>query len=168
MAGKQVDLGIKLGRIDGPDKRKEGESSKKTTAVTFFAGGKNGKEAFVNAVNPGSQSAQQYPINFTPVPPATQVQQSRPPSLRAPQPAQQLPTQQVQRGDAMQTRQRRQFTPLPIPLSQDMIEKNEISFNAVKPPNVQTNPLPDHGSASGPTVNMIGAHLLQKNETKEE
>ncbi|PKI41850.1 hypothetical protein CRG98_037755 [Punica granatum] len=45
---------------------------------------------------------------------------------------------------------------------QDMIEKNEISFNAVKPPTVQANPLPDHGSSSGPTVNMIGAYFLGK------
>ncbi|PKI45208.1 hypothetical protein CRG98_034386 [Punica granatum] len=55
MAGKQVDLGIKLGRIEGPDKRKEGESSRRTTVVESFADGKKGKEAFVNAVNPGRQ-----------------------------------------------------------------------------------------------------------------
>ncbi|PKI67121.1 hypothetical protein CRG98_012494 [Punica granatum] len=51
---------------------------------------------------------------------------------------------------------------------QDMIKKNEISFNAVKPSSVQANPLPDHGSSSGPTVNMIGAYFFGKDEIKEE
>ncbi|XP_031392154.1 uncharacterized protein LOC116204216 [Punica granatum] len=38
---------------------------------------------------------------------------------------------------------------------QEMIDTRQISFNEVKPPNVLTNPLPDHGSSSGPSINMI-------------
>ncbi|XP_031393571.1 uncharacterized protein LOC116205196 [Punica granatum] len=51
---------------------------------------------------------------------------------------------------------------------QELIDKKLLSFNEVKPPNVQTNPLPDHVSSSGPTVNMIGTYPLGKDKTKEE
>ncbi|PKI31479.1 hypothetical protein CRG98_048130, partial [Punica granatum] len=36
-----------------------------------------------------------------------------------------------------------------------MIDAKGLVFNAVKPPNVQANPLPDHGPAPGPSINMI-------------
>ncbi|PKI77384.1 hypothetical protein CRG98_002225, partial [Punica granatum] len=38
---------------------------------------------------------------------------------------------------------------------QEMIDAKELVFNAVRPPNVQANPLPDHGPARGPSINMI-------------
>ncbi|PKI56708.1 hypothetical protein CRG98_022900 [Punica granatum] len=38
---------------------------------------------------------------------------------------------------------------------QEMIDAKGLVFNAVKPPNVQANPLPDHGPAPGPSINMI-------------
>ncbi|PKI77697.1 hypothetical protein CRG98_001927 [Punica granatum] len=222
MAGKQVDLGIKLGRIEVLIKRKEGESPRKTTAVTSSAGSKMGKEASINAINPGRQGAQQYPINFTLAPPATQVytqppmqyqqpiyysvpsptlqhyahvppqiQQNRPPASRAPRSTQQAPAQQAYQ-QLLADRKIIRVAPAPnfnpvtqnqnlhcednqgapgyttdncwklMEKIQDMIEKNEISFNAVKPLNVQANPLPNHRSSSGPTVNMIGAYVLGK------
>ncbi|PKI74252.1 hypothetical protein CRG98_005373 [Punica granatum] len=51
---------------------------------------------------------------------------------------------------------------------QALIDKKLLLFNGVKPPNVQINPLPDHGSSSGSTINMIGAYSLKKDEIKEE
>ncbi|PKI52182.1 hypothetical protein CRG98_027425 [Punica granatum] len=71
MAGKQVDLGIKLGRLEGPAKKGEGESSRKTAVVAAPTNGRRGKEASVNAVNLGHPGSQQYSVNFTPTPPAT-------------------------------------------------------------------------------------------------
>ncbi|PKI36981.1 hypothetical protein CRG98_042628 [Punica granatum] len=41
-------------------------------------------------------------------------------------------------------------------------------FNAVKPPNVQSNPLPDHGSSLGPNINMIGVCAIGEYETGQE
>ncbi|XP_031392172.1 uncharacterized protein C6orf132-like [Punica granatum] len=38
---------------------------------------------------------------------------------------------------------------------QKRIDSNRLTFNAVRPPNVQANPLPDHGPSSGPSINMI-------------
>ncbi|XP_031402594.1 uncharacterized protein LOC116212163 [Punica granatum] len=38
---------------------------------------------------------------------------------------------------------------------QKRIDSNRLTFNAVKPPNVQDNPLPDHRPSSGPSINMI-------------
>ncbi|PKI76916.1 hypothetical protein CRG98_002703 [Punica granatum] len=38
---------------------------------------------------------------------------------------------------------------------QEMIEKNQLFFNEVKPPNVQASPLPDHGSSSDAAINLI-------------
>ncbi|XP_031374077.1 uncharacterized protein LOC116188735 [Punica granatum] len=261
--GKKLDIGIKLGKIEGPAEKKEGESSKR--AATGTTGNRRGKDTSVNAVNSGHQAPQQYSISYTPAPPATQayappsvhyqqqppmqqayysappasfpspvpqqyahnyapapppIQQSRPPASRTPQPAQRAPTPQDQLGIATQTR-RKQFTPLPAPLShiyrqllagnkirsiapnpdfdptiqdqsrrceyhqgapghttdncwklreriQQMIDDKQLTFNAVKPPNVQSNPLPDHGSSSGPSINMIGICAIGEYETEQE
>ncbi|PKI78505.1 hypothetical protein CRG98_001145 [Punica granatum] len=57
--------GIKLGRIEDPFKKKEGESSKKIATGASTTGGKKGKESSVNAVNPGHQGSQQYAMSFT-------------------------------------------------------------------------------------------------------
>ncbi|PKI75684.1 hypothetical protein CRG98_003944 [Punica granatum] len=58
---------------------------------------------------------QQYAQNYAPAPP--QTPQYKPPASRTPQPTQQAPAPQGQQGGATQTRQRKQFTPLPVPLS---------------------------------------------------
>ncbi|XP_031394201.1 uncharacterized protein LOC116205692 [Punica granatum] len=160
-ARKKLDIGVKLGKIEGPAEKKEGESSKKAATGTPSAGNRRGRDAFVNAVKSGRQAPQQYSINYTPAPPATQayapppmhyqqqlpaqqvyyfaspasfpsavpqqyahnydpapppIQQSRPPASRTPQPVQRAPAPQDQQGIATQTR-RKQFTPLPAPLS---------------------------------------------------
>ncbi|PKI58086.1 hypothetical protein CRG98_021513 [Punica granatum] len=64
MAGKQVDLGIKLRRLEGSTKKGEGESSRRTTAAAAPTSGRRGKDISVNAVNPGHQGSQQYVVNF--------------------------------------------------------------------------------------------------------
>ncbi|XP_031378311.1 uncharacterized protein LOC116193702 [Punica granatum] len=51
---------------------------------------------------------------------------------------------------------------------QQMIDDKQLTFNAVKPPNVQSNPLPDHGSSSGPSINMIGVCAIGEYETGQE
>ncbi|XP_031405688.1 uncharacterized protein LOC116214420 [Punica granatum] len=210
MAGKQVDLSIKLGRLEGPTKKGEGESSRKTASAATPTGGRRIKEASVNAVNVGHNAPQQY---STP--------QYRPPASRTPQRTQQAPAPQGQQGGAMQARQPIQFTPLPTPLShicrqllagnmirrtvpgpsfvpanqdqslryeyhsgapghttdncwklreevQKLINSKKISFNAIRPPNVQANPLPDHGSSSGPTINMISICTMREDESQQE
>ncbi|PKI51092.1 hypothetical protein CRG98_028521 [Punica granatum] len=52
--GKKLDVGVKLGRIEGPSKKKDGESSKKQTAGTS----RKGKDATIGTVNPGRQNPQ--------------------------------------------------------------------------------------------------------------
>ncbi|PKI66883.1 hypothetical protein CRG98_012749 [Punica granatum] len=64
-AGKKLDMGIKLGRIEGLTKKKEEEAPKRHTASTS----KRAKDVTVNAVNPGRQSPQQFSMNYTPPPP---------------------------------------------------------------------------------------------------
>ncbi|PKI53188.1 hypothetical protein CRG98_026429 [Punica granatum] len=51
---------------------------------------------------------------------------------------------------------------------QEMIDARQISFNEVKPPNVRANPLPDHGSSSGPSVNMISIATIGENEATQK
>ncbi|PKI77652.1 hypothetical protein CRG98_001990 [Punica granatum] len=36
-----------------------------------------------------------------------------------------------------------------------MIDAKKLVFNAVRSPNVQANPFPDHGPAQGSSINMI-------------
>ncbi|PKI58420.1 hypothetical protein CRG98_021178 [Punica granatum] len=163
-AGKKLDMGIKLGRIEGPTRKKEGETSK-TTAGASFTGGKKGKETSVNS---GRQSSQSYFVNFTPTPPPrqhipAQAQPNRTPASRPPQLAQRAPAPQTQQGSRIQSKSRPQYPPL-----LEMIYKNKLSFNEIRPANVQANPLPDHGSSSGQIVNMIVAYFLGEESTREE
>ncbi|PKI72103.1 hypothetical protein CRG98_007490 [Punica granatum] len=49
---------------------------------------------------------------------------------------------------------------------QEMIDTSQISFNEVKPPNVYANPFPDHGSSSGPSVDMISIAAIGEDAQK--
>ncbi|PKI44259.1 hypothetical protein CRG98_035333 [Punica granatum] len=89
-AEKKLDMGIRLGRIEGPTGKKEGESSKKATVGTSFTGNKKGKDAFVNAVNPGYQAPQQFSISYTPAPSSAQPYAPPPAHHQQQHPAQQV------------------------------------------------------------------------------
>ncbi|PKI56661.1 hypothetical protein CRG98_022949 [Punica granatum] len=49
-----------------------------------------------------------------------------------------------------------------------MINAKEISFNEVNPPNVRANPLPDHGSSLGPSINMISIAAIGEEDDVQE
>ncbi|PKI74787.1 hypothetical protein CRG98_004805 [Punica granatum] len=217
MTGKQVDLGIKLGRIEGPTKKGEGESSRKTASAATPTGGRRSKEASVNAVNAGHNAPQQYSMSFTSAPSTTPAYAPLPSPYPSQHSAQPAPAPQGQQGGATQTRQRKQFTPMSAALShiyqqlitgkqiqpiapnsgfdptiqdrswhyeyhsgapghntdncwklrekiQQMIDEKKLVFNAARPPNVQANPFPDHGSSSGPTINMINVCTIREYE----
>ncbi|XP_031387171.1 altered inheritance of mitochondria protein 3-like [Punica granatum] len=51
---------------------------------------------------------------------------------------------------------------------QEMIDAKELVFNAVRLPNVQANPLPDHGSAPGPSINMITVCTSSEGEGEQD
>ncbi|PKI73247.1 hypothetical protein CRG98_006382 [Punica granatum] len=162
-AGKKLDMGIKLGRMEGPAGKGEGEPSKRTTVGVPSRGGRKGKETAVNVVNLGHPGAQHYSVNLTPAPTAVPAYFPPPPQhqpqsiyysappvlppmtsqpfvhhytpaptpspqprpsyityysvLRAPPPAQQGPASQGPQVGAAQYRSRKQYTPLPAPLS---------------------------------------------------
>ncbi|PKI71768.1 hypothetical protein CRG98_007834 [Punica granatum] len=48
------------------------------------------------------------------------------------------------------------------------IDSNRLTFNAVRPPNVQVNPLPDHRPSSGPSINMISICASGRDEEVQE
>ncbi|PKI40342.1 hypothetical protein CRG98_039271 [Punica granatum] len=52
-ARKKLDMGVKLGRIEGPSKKKDGETSKKQTAGTS----RRGKDTTIGVVNSGYQAS---------------------------------------------------------------------------------------------------------------
>ncbi|PKI40889.1 hypothetical protein CRG98_038730 [Punica granatum] len=51
---------------------------------------------------------------------------------------------------------------------QQMIDDKQLRFNAVRPPNVQANPLIDHGSSSRPNINMTSVCAIGEYETEQE
>ncbi|PKI59974.1 hypothetical protein CRG98_019641 [Punica granatum] len=51
---------------------------------------------------------------------------------------------------------------------QRSIDSNRLTFNAVRPPNVQANPLPDHRPSSGPSINMISICVSERDEEAQE
>ncbi|PKI73158.1 hypothetical protein CRG98_006445 [Punica granatum] len=61
-AGKKLDMGVKLGRIEGPSKKKDGETSKKQTAGTSG----RGKDTTIGPVNSGYQASQPISVDYTP------------------------------------------------------------------------------------------------------
>ncbi|PKI36469.1 hypothetical protein CRG98_043140 [Punica granatum] len=67
-AGKKLDLGIKLGRMEDPTNKRE-ESSKKVPATSSSSSGRRGKEITVNTVNAAQQAPQQYSMNYAATPP---------------------------------------------------------------------------------------------------
>ncbi|XP_031398421.1 uncharacterized protein LOC116208984 [Punica granatum] len=229
-AGKKLDIGIKLGKIEGRQAPQQYSISytpapPATQAYAppsiHYQQQPPAQQAYYSAP-PASfplPVPQQYAHNYASAPP--QTPQYRPPASRTPQPTQQAPAPQGQQGGATQNRQRKQFTPLPAPLSyiyrqllagnkirsiapnpdfdptiqdqsrrceyhqgapghttdncwklreriQQLIDDKQLTFNAVKPPNVQSNPLPDHGSSSGPSINMIGVCAIGEYETGQE
>ncbi|PKI31377.1 hypothetical protein CRG98_048233 [Punica granatum] len=48
-----------------------------------------------------------------------------------------------------------------------MIDAKELTFNAVRPPNVQANPLPDHGPSQGSFIKMISICALGEDESEQ-
>ncbi|PKI74808.1 hypothetical protein CRG98_004826, partial [Punica granatum] len=186
-AGKKLDLGIKLGRMEGPTGKGE-ESSKKHQPQSVY---------YSAPPVPPPMASQSFVHHYAPAPTPP-----RPSVSRAPPPAQQNPTSQGPQAGGTQYRSRKQHTPLPAPLShiyrqllvgdqirpispgpnfdpsvqdqskrceyyqgdncwrlrdeiQKRINSNRLTFNAVRPPNVQANPLLDHRPSSGPSINMI-------------
>ncbi|PKI38851.1 hypothetical protein CRG98_040751 [Punica granatum] len=137
---------------------------------------------------------QQYVHNYAPAPPS--AQQNRPPASRTPQPTQRAPAPKGQQllasglikpvalgpnfDLAAQNPNLRCEYHSGAPghtlnncwqlwdKIQELVEKNAIAFNAVKPPNVHANPFPDHGSSSGPTINMISICAKGEEESKEQ
>ncbi|PKI60711.1 hypothetical protein CRG98_018896 [Punica granatum] len=51
---------------------------------------------------------------------------------------------------------------------QRRIDSNRLTFNAVRPPNVQANPFPDHRPSSGPSINMISICVSERDEEAQE
>ncbi|PKI44914.1 hypothetical protein CRG98_034696 [Punica granatum] len=88
-AGKKLDLGIKLGRMEDPTNKGE-ESSKKVPVTSSSSSGRRGKEISVNTVNATQQASQQYSMNFTAAPPVVPSYAPHAPQYR-PQP----PTQPI-------------------------------------------------------------------------
>ncbi|PKI56099.1 hypothetical protein CRG98_023513 [Punica granatum] len=68
-AGKKLDMGVKLGRIEGSSRKKDGETSKKQTAGTS----RRGKDATIGIVNFGHQASQPISVDYTPALPTSQA-----------------------------------------------------------------------------------------------
>ncbi|PKI75390.1 hypothetical protein CRG98_004219 [Punica granatum] len=103
-AEKKLDLGIKLGKMEDPASKGE-ESSKKAPMAPSPSGGRRAKE-----VSPS---------------------QPRPPVSRAPPPAQQNPTSHGQQAGGTQSLPRKQYSPLPAPLSH--IYRQLLAGNQIQP-----------------------------------
>ncbi|PKI69498.1 hypothetical protein CRG98_010109 [Punica granatum] len=118
-AGKKLDFGIKLGRMEDPASRGE-ESSKKIPATPSSFGGKRGKESKHCEYHQGAQG---HTLNNC-----------------------------WRLRDEIQRR----------------IDSNRLTFNAVRPPNVQANPLPDHRPSSRPSINMIAVCVSGRDEDAQD
>ncbi|PKI58222.1 hypothetical protein CRG98_021393 [Punica granatum] len=60
--GKKLDVGVKLGRIEGPSRKKHGEASMRQIAGTS----RKIKDATVGAINSGHQASQPISVDYTP------------------------------------------------------------------------------------------------------
>ncbi|PKI61879.1 hypothetical protein CRG98_017777 [Punica granatum] len=173
-AGKKHDVGIKLGRIRGPTKKKEEEAPKKHTAAPVQNKAPTSRLPQPTQRTPASQAQQGNAApscqrkKFTSLPASlshiyrqliagNRIRSEAPyPNFDPTLQNQDIHCEFHQGAPGHTTdncwRLREKI--------QDMIDAKQISFNEIRPSNVQANPLPDHGSSSGPTVNMIGAYFL--------
>ncbi|PKI68880.1 hypothetical protein CRG98_010735 [Punica granatum] len=140
-------------RMEGPTSKGE-ESSKKAPATTTSSSGRKGKEISVNAVNPAHPTPQQYSIqpispgpNFDP----TTQDQSKHCEYHQGAPGHTLDNCWRLRDEI-----------------QKRIDNNRLTFNAVRPPNVQANPLPDHRPSSGSSINMITICTLGEDANEQD
>ncbi|PKI65467.1 hypothetical protein CRG98_014125 [Punica granatum] len=170
-AGKKHDMGIKLGRMEGPTNKGEGEPSRKTITGASSTGGRKSKETAVNIVNLGHSGVQLYSVNFAPTPRTTPLLVGDKIILVVPAPSfnpaaqnQDLRCEYHQGASGHTTKN---YWKLRDKI-QDMINENKIMFNAMKSPNVQTNPFPNHASSSGPTINLVDVCAQDADEYKEE
>ncbi|PKI53193.1 hypothetical protein CRG98_026394 [Punica granatum] len=67
-AGKKLDMGVKLGRIVGPSRKKDRETSKKQTVGTS----RRGKDTTIGTVNSERQTSQPISVDYTPAPQTSQ------------------------------------------------------------------------------------------------
>ncbi|PKI61734.1 hypothetical protein CRG98_017846 [Punica granatum] len=129
-AGKKLDMGVKLGIIEGPSRRKDGEASKRQTVGSS----KKGKDAIVGTVNSGHQASQPISVDYTPalqtsqayahlvhytqLYQAQQAYSSAPPTIIHPLPPQQYAPTQVQQGRAPASRSPQPTQRAPAPQAQ--------------------------------------------------
>ncbi|PKI57936.1 hypothetical protein CRG98_021685 [Punica granatum] len=172
-AGKKLDMGVKLGRIEGPSRKKDGEASKKHAAGTS----KKGKDATVGGqpklqtlhpisvdYTPSQHTSQAYahPVHYTQPYQVQQTYSPAPPAFIHPPPPQKYTPAQGAPGHTLDNCWRLRDK------IQEMINAKEISFNEGKPSNVRANPLPDHGSSSRPSINMISIAAIGKEDDVQE
>ncbi|PKI56403.1 hypothetical protein CRG98_023206 [Punica granatum] len=173
-ARKKLDLGIKLGRMEGPTIKGE-ESAKKTSATPTSSSGRRGKEVPPPQGQSGgavqSRPRRQYPS--LPVPLSHIYQQLRASDkigMVAPGPnfdptiqdrSKQCEYHRGALGHTLDNCWKLQER------IQEMIDAKELTFNAVRPPNVQANPLPDHGPSQGSSINMISICALGEDEGEQ-
>ncbi|PKI61318.1 hypothetical protein CRG98_018309 [Punica granatum] len=176
-AEKKLDLGIKLGRMEGPTNKGE-EPSKKASAMTTSSSGRMEKEVTVNAVNPAHPTPHGPHLHSacasisasTPYPTDLLLYTTASTPTYAPgsnfDPTTQDQSKQCEYhrgapGHTLDTcwRLRERI--------QEMIDAKELSFNAVRSPNVQANPLSDHGPARGPSINMISICALREGQSEQ-
>ncbi|XP_031392554.1 uncharacterized protein LOC116204550 [Punica granatum] len=67
--GNKLDMGVKLGKIDGPSRKKDGETSKKHIGGTS----KRGKDTTIGTINSGCQTSQPISVHYTPAPQTSQA-----------------------------------------------------------------------------------------------
>ncbi|PKI68501.1 hypothetical protein CRG98_011097 [Punica granatum] len=158
-AGKKLDLGIKLGRMEGPTDKRE-EPSKKATS--------QGPQVGTSQHRPRRQ--------YTPLPAplyhiyrqllaGNQIQSISPGLNFDPSVQDQSKHCKYHQGAPGHTldncwRLRDEI--------QRRIDSNRLTFNAVRPPNMQANPLPDHRPSSGPSINMISMCVSERDEEAQE
>ncbi|PKI49583.1 hypothetical protein CRG98_030039, partial [Punica granatum] len=138
-AGKKLDIGVKLGKIEGPAEKKEGKSANKAATRTSSVGNRRRRDTQQDLIN------SDYDFD-----PTIQNQSWR---CKYHQGAPDHTT-----DNCRKLRER----------IQQMIDDKQLTFDAVKPPNVQANSLPDHGSSSGPSINMISICAIGEYETGQE
>ncbi|PKI64638.1 hypothetical protein CRG98_014976 [Punica granatum] len=97
---------------------------------------------------------------YTPTP--LQAPQYQPPAPRVSQPTQRVPPSQGQQGGAAQPRPCMQYPSQPVPLSH-IYRQLRDKVGTIAP----ANPLPDHGLAWGPSINMFNICTLGEGESEQ-
>ncbi|PKI69603.1 hypothetical protein CRG98_010016 [Punica granatum] len=153
-------MGVELGRIEGPSKKKDGETSKKQTAGTSS----RGKDTTIGVVNSGHQASQPISVDYTP---ALQTSQAYAHPVHYVQPYQTSQVYFPTSPTVIQSQPRNSILLLRLNKVDPRLRDLLSLFNVLQPPELIRTMLHNR-VRTRPSINMISIATIEEEEDAQK